>query len=182
MSSPSPSIRLMPSRTITAVSYANAGSYARMFGIDVASTWLCPSSCCRPSPFNVVRPAVAPQRNPRPLRVAERPDLIAGALHAEHRVEDVERQHLLAVGRVARARRGERRHRARFGDAFLEDLAVDSLAVRKKRLGVDRLVALPERRVDPDLLEQRVHAEGARLVGDDRHDALADVLVAQQIP
>ena len=86
------------------------------------------------------------------------------------------------MGRVARARGGERRHRARFGDAFLEDLAVDRLAVWEERLGVDRLVALPERRVDPDLLEQRVHAEGARLVGNDRHDAFADVLVAQQVP
>ena len=31
------------------------------------------------------------------------------------------------------------------------------------------------------LAEQRVHAEGPRLVGDDRHDAAADVGVAQQV-
>ena len=30
-----------------------------------ASTWLWPSWCCRPSPANVVRPAVAPTRKPR---------------------------------------------------------------------------------------------------------------------
>jgi hypothetical protein len=29
----------------------------------ISSEW--PSSCCRPSPFNVVRPWVAPRRNPR---------------------------------------------------------------------------------------------------------------------
>ena len=28
--------------------------------------WLWPSSCCRPSPVSVVRPAVAPIMNPRP--------------------------------------------------------------------------------------------------------------------
>ena len=36
-------------------------------------------------------------------------------------------------------------------------------------------------RVDADLAEQRLHAEGARLVGDDRHDELADLLVLQQL-
>ena len=36
-------------------------------------------------------------------------------------------------------------------------------------------------RVDADLAEQRLHAEGARLVGHDRHDQLADLLVAQQL-
>jgi hypothetical protein len=77
-------------------------------------------------------------------RVAECPDLVAGALHAEHRVEDVEGQHLLAVGRVARACGGKRCHRPRLRDAFLEHLAVDRLAVRQEGLGVDRLVALAE--------------------------------------
>ncbi len=66
MSSFSTNIRRIPSRTITAVSNANAGSYARIEGRAVASRWLCPSWCCRPSPFNVVRPAVAPIRKPRP--------------------------------------------------------------------------------------------------------------------
>ena len=33
---------------------------------------------------------------------------------------------------------------------------------------------------DAELAEQAFHAEGARLVGHDRHDALAEVLVAQQ--
>ena len=115
-------------------------------------------------------------------RVAERPDLVARALQTEHRVEDIEGEHLFAVRRVARARGGERGHRPRLGDAFLEDLAVDRLAVRQKRLRVDRFVALAKGRIDPDLFEERVHAERPCLVGDDRDDALADVLVAQQIP
>ena len=121
-------------------------------------------------------------QEPATARVAERPDLVAGALQAEHRVEDVEGKHLLAVCRVARARRGQRRHRARLGNAFLEDLPVLRLAVRQERLRVDRLVALPERRVDPDLFEERVHAERACLVGNDRDDALADILVAKEVP
>ena len=51
---------------MVATSNANAGSYARTHGIVLASTWLLPSSCCRPSPFKVVRPAVPPSMNPRP--------------------------------------------------------------------------------------------------------------------
>ena len=36
-----------------------------MLGISAAITWLCPSSCCRPSPLSVVRPEVPPIRKPR---------------------------------------------------------------------------------------------------------------------
>src|ERR1041385_6828446 len=35
--------------------------------------------------------------------------------------------------------------------------------------------------IDPALTEQRLHAEGARLVGNDRHDQLANLLVAQHL-
>ena len=76
--------------------------------------------------------------------------------------------------------RGERRHRAGLGDALLEELAVRRLAVREQQPGVDRLVLLAERRVDLELGEERVHAERARLVGDDRHDARAELGILQQ--
>ena len=102
--------------------------------------------------------------------VAEGPGLVAGPLEAEHRVEDVERDHRQAVARVGGPGRLEAGHRAGLGDALLEDLAVGRLAVAEDQVGVDRLVALAVRGVDPDLLEQRVHAERAGLVGDDRHD------------
>ena len=56
----------------------------------------------------------------------------------------------------------------------------DRLAVREHEARVDRFVLLAERRVDLELREQRVEPERARLVGDDRHDALADLGVLQQ--
>ena len=46
---------------------------------------------------------------------------------------------------------------------------------------VDRLVELALRRVDPELLEEGVHAEGAGLVGDDRDDPLAELAVAAEV-
>ena len=82
---------------------------------------------------------------------------------------------------VGRAGRLERGHRAGFGDALLEDLAVGRLAVAEHEVGVDRLVALAEGGIDADLLEQRVHAERAGLVRDDRHDARAELLVADEV-
>ena len=54
------------------------------------------------------------------------------------------------------------------------------LAVREHQRRVDRLVLLAERRVDLELGEQRVHAERARLVGDDRHDARPELGILQQ--
>ncbi len=102
--------------------------------------------------------------------VAGGPDQIADALEAEHRVEDEERDRVDAVGGVGGAGGDERAHRAGLGDALLEDLAVLGLLVVQQRLGVDRLVELAGVGVDPDLAEERLHAEGARLVGDDGHD------------
>jgi hypothetical protein len=51
---------------MTAISYANAGSYDSAAGFVAAITGEWPSACCRPSPVRVVRPAVAPTRKPRP--------------------------------------------------------------------------------------------------------------------
>ncbi len=116
-----------------------------------------------------------------PTCIAERPHLVAGPLEPEHRVEDVERDGRQAVGRVRRAGRLEAGHRARLGDPLLEDLAVGRLAVRQHEVRVDRRVALSERRVDADLLEQRVHAERPRLVRDDRHDPRPELGIADEI-
>ncbi|MNS91279.1 hypothetical protein D3C86_1454770 [compost metagenome] len=58
-------MRRMPSCMITASSYWNVGSYEMQFGITAWNTCEWPSSCCRPSPFSVVRPEVPPSRKPR---------------------------------------------------------------------------------------------------------------------
>ena len=107
------------------------------------------------------------------------PGAVADALEAEHRVVDVERQHRLVVGAVAGGGGHPAAERAGFGDAFLQHLAGGVLAVVHQLVGVDRLVLLAVRGVDADLAEQAFHAEGARFVGDDRHHARADLLVAQ---
>jgi len=69
-------------------------------------------------------------------RVAGLPRQIADPLEAEHGIEDVERQHGHAVRAVARRCGNPGRHRARFGDAFLEDLTVARFAV------IEQLVAV----------------------------------------
>ena len=114
------------------------------------------------------------------LNVAGEPHQIADALRAEHRVVNVERHHVHAVRRVGRAGGDEGRHRARLGDAFFENLAILRLVIVKQRCLVHRLVKLALRRVDPNLPEQRIHAEGARFVGNDRHDVFAQSFVPEQ--
>ena len=84
------------------------------------------------------------------------------------------------MGAVRGAGGDERRDRAGLGDPLLEDLAVLVLLVEHQLLGVLGLVELADRRVDPDLAEHALHPERARLVGDDRDDVAADLLVAQQ--
>src|ERR687885_289072 len=93
-----------------------------------ARTWLWPSSCCRPSPLSVVRPAVAPSRKPR-----------------------------VRMSAAAQIRSPIRR-----------------------KPGIDRVVELADVGIDLVRREERVHAEGAGLVGDDGHDPLAQLPVLEQ--
>ncbi len=107
------------------------------------------------------------------------PGRVADALEAEHRIENVERQHRHVVGAVARRRGHPTSEATSLGDAFLQHLAGDIFAVEHQLVGVDRLVLLAEWRIDANLAEQTFHTEGSRLVADDRHRARADRLVAQ---
>ena len=81
---------------------------------------------------------------------------------------------------VGRRRRHPRGHRARLGDALLEQLTVLRFAVGEQGAGVLGLIELPHGGVDTDLAEQARHAEGACLIGDDGYDARSQRLVAQQ--
>ena len=113
--------------------------------------------------------------------VGHRPDRVAGPLEAEHRVEDVERDHRLAVDAVRRPGGGRRGHRAGLGDALVQHLPLRGLLVGQQQLAVDRLVLLPAGVVDLGGREHRVHAEGAVLVGRDRHDPLPDLRVLHPV-
>ena len=131
-------------------------------------------------PLAEQRGATGGGRHQEPTRahVGRLPDEVADTLEPEHRIEGVEGHHRHATGGVGGAGGDEAGHRAGLGDALLEDLALRRLGVRQQQVVVDRLVLLALRGVDVQLAEQRVHAERAGLVGDDRHDARADVLVA----
>lgn len=82
--------------------------------------------------------------------------------------------------RVRGANRGERRRRTRLVDALVQDLADLTFLVRQHQFGVHGRVQLAVAVVDLQAREPRVHAERACLVGDDRNNALPDLLVAQQ--
>src|SRR5439155_4482701 len=75
-------------------------------------------------------------------RIGSSPNEVADALETEHRIEDENRDRVDAVRRIRGPRGDERRHRARLGDAFLEDLAVGRLLVIEERVHVDGLIEL----------------------------------------
>src|SRR5690606_10272422 len=113
--------------------------------------------------------------------VAGGPGQIADALEAEHRVEDVERQHGLGVGAVGGGRSDPAGHGAGFVDALVEDLVLLGLAIEHHLVLVDRRVQLADRGVDAELAEHALHAEGPCFVRYYGHYALTEILVLEQL-
>ena len=133
------------------------------------------------SPASVVRPAVPPMQKATGALIGRRPDQIADALEAEHRVINEKRDRVDPVVGIGSSRGDERTHGAGFGDAFLQNLPVLRLLVVEQGVHIHRLVELADVGVNADLPEQRLHAEGAGFVGNDGHDQLADFRIAQQL-
>ena len=123
------------------------------------------------------RPAEQEAAGPR---VPGRPDQVHDPLEAEHRVEDVERDHRDVAGAVGGRGGDPRRHRAGLVDALLQHLAVRRLAVVHQLVGVLGLVELTGLAEDAELAEHALHPERSGLVRHDRHHVRADGLVAQQ--
>ena len=76
--------------------------------------------------------------------VASSPGQVANALEAEHRIEDVERQHRLVVAGVRGAGGNERAHGAGFVNALFENLTFLVLAVKHHLVFIDGLVQLAD--------------------------------------
>ena len=112
--------------------------------------------------------------------VGRGPQLVADALETEHGVEGVERDHGYAVIGVGGGCGQPGGDGPGLGDALLEDLAAHIFPVPGDGLAVLWFVQLTLGGVDAQLPEQPFHAEGAGLVGDYGHNALADLLVLDQ--
>ena len=112
--------------------------------------------------------------------VPRRPAEVPHPLEAEHGIEDIEGDERVVVDAVGGGRRQPGRERAGLGDALLQHLAFDVLAVIHHQIGVGGVIQLPHRGIDAYLPEHTLHAEGAGLVGDDGHHPLAYLLVFEQ--
>ena len=110
------------------------------------------------------------------------PDQIADTLKSEHRVEDIEGNRVERVRRVGRPGGDERRQRARFGDAFFQNLAVGRFEIIEQRTLVDRLIELADVGINPILPEERLEAEGPGFVGNDRHEMLRSLSDRASVP
>ncbi|MCY1224120.1 hypothetical protein D9M72_362650 [compost metagenome] len=109
------------------------------------------------------------------------PEGVAGALEAEHGVEHVDRDQRYAVGGVGGAGGGEGCDGAGFVDAGVDQLALGGFLVGQDQVPVHGEVVLALGVVDLGRGEERVHAERACLIGDDRRDVLAELLVPHEV-
>ena len=128
-----PYIREMPSRTMTAISYANAGSYARQVREGGREQQAVTVAVLQAFALQGGTPGGGAQQESTGAHVARGPEQVAETVEPEHRVVDEERHHRLAPGRIRGARGGEARHRAGLGDALFQDLAVGGLLVAEQQ-------------------------------------------------
>src|SRR4029077_14215763 len=102
------------------------------------------------------------------------PDEVGDALKSEHRIVDKKWNGGDAMRGIGRSSGDEGSHGAGFGDALFKDLAVFRFLVIEKSVDVDGFVFLADAGIDADGAEKGFHTEGARFVGNDGHDELAD--------
>ncbi|MNH85940.1 hypothetical protein D3C73_383920 [compost metagenome] len=134
----------------------------------------------QPFPTQCRAPCRSPEQKASGPLIRRRPDQVADALEAEHRVIDVERQHRQAMHRVTGRRGHPGTDRPGLADALFQNLAVERFPIAENRTDVFRLIALADAGINPDLLEQAGHAERPRFIRYDRHDARPQLFVPQQ--
>ncbi len=109
------------------------------------------------------------------------PNEVAGALKSEHRIEHVDRHQRHAMCGIGGTGSGESCDRTGLVNACVQDLALLRLLIGEDQFAVHRQVVLPLGVVDFRRRKERVHAEGTRLVRNNRHHALAEFLVPHQV-
>ena len=82
---------------------------------------------------------------------------------------------------VSGTNRLECRRTTGLGNAGVQNLALLGLAVGQHHICVDRSVGLTRRIEDLCRGEDCIQTEGTRLVGDDRNEVLANVLVLDEV-
>ncbi len=80
---------------------------------------------------------------------------------------------------IGRTRSDARGHRARLGDAFLEDLAVLRFLVIKQSVYVDGFILLAGAGINTHGAKERFHAESTSFVRNDGYDELADLRILE---
>src|SRR6267143_1199198 len=126
------------------------------------------------------RPARGPaDQEPARAHVPSGPGEVADALEAEHRIEEVDGDHLRAIGAVRGPGGDPRAERSGLVDPLLQDLPVLGLLVEHQLVGILGPVELADVRVDAVLAEHALHSERAGFVRDDGNYARADALVPQ---
>ena len=101
--------------------------------------------------------------------VCAAPDHVAHPLHAEHGIEDIERDHRQAVYRIGTASRHKRSHSTHFADTLLQNLPVAGFPIRQQAICIYRAILLTFMGVNTSDFEQTVHAKSASFIRHDGH-------------
>ena len=109
------------------------------------------------------------------------PEAVAGALETEHRVEDVNRDHRLAVGVVGGTDSGERCGCTCLVNTNVNDLALGGLGVGEHELVVNGHVVLAVGVVQLSRGEECFHTEGTCLIGGDGSDTVTEALHTHEV-
>src|SRR5438876_5341705 len=108
-----------------------------------------------PFPGKCCAAGCGPQQKTAAAHIRCRPDQIANALEAKHRVVNKKWYRVNSMCRIGCTSRDERRHRPGFGNTFFEQLAIGRFLVIDQRVTIDRLIQLAYMRVDAALAKQR---------------------------
>ena len=121
-----------------------------------------------------------PQQKAPGHHVGGRPNHVAHALEAKHRVEDIKRNHGDCEGGVSGPGGDKRGNRASLTDTLLQNLPVNGLPIGVQCLCVHGRISLTIGGVNTRHLEQCVHAKGTRLIRHNRYNKLAYLRVFQE--
>mmetsp|Transcript_47797 Transcript_47797/g.104253 ORF Transcript_47797/g.104253 Transcript_47797/m.104253 type:complete len:249 (+) Transcript_47797:589-1335(+) len=99
-------------------------------------------------------------------RIGGLPNDVAHALEAKHGVVDEEGHHRAPLRCVRSPRSNPSTKSASFADPFLQDLPIRCLGIFHQDVVINWRVVLPERCMDLELVEERIHAKGPGLVRD----------------
>ena len=122
----------------------------------------------------------ATQQKSPGAHIAGSPGQIPDALKTEHRVIDIERNHLHTMVTIGGGCGNPGGIGPRLIDSFFQDLSFFVFPVIHDLIRINRFIELPHGGIDTVLAEHTFHAEGARFIRHNGDHVLANLFILDQ--